>query len=130
MIVNTVFGEEKVITKTCVYCKQEKPLFDFPNHSGRKDNYDSRCRLCIKDRHRDVSILKKKARPMPQFCECCGKKPGETSRSRLTKLVLDHDPSTKQFRGWLCEDCNLAIGCLGDNIEGLNRALEYLKRSL
>ena len=129
MIINTVYGSEKVLTKVCVYCKQNKSIFDFPKHTGRLDQLDTRCRPCIKEREKDVRKIRKSAKPMTEFCECCGKKPEETSKARLKKLVLDHDPITKKFRGWLCEDCNLAIGCLGDNIEGLNRALDYLKRT-
>ena len=41
----------------------------------------------------------------------------------------DHDHTTNKFRGWLCYQCNSAIGNLGDSIKGLTRALEYLKRA-
>lgn len=63
-------------------------------------------------------------RPRPIRCECCGmsdlvfKKP----------LCLDHCHATGAFRGWICDDCNLGIGRLGDDIEGVQRALDYLKR--
>ena len=41
--------------------------------------------------------------------------------------VLDHDHETNLFRGWLCDDCNLGIGKLGDNLEGIMRAVKYFK---
>jgi len=53
------------------------------------------------------------------MCECCGEKP--------IKWCLDHDHSTHEFRGWICERCNTGLGKLGDNIEGLTKALNYLK---
>ena len=31
-------------------------------------------------------------------------------------------------RGWLCKRCNTAIGLLGDNAGGVQRALDYLQR--
>jgi hypothetical protein len=63
-------------------------------------------------------------RPMPDNCEKCNRSP----RGRFG-LSLDHDHTTGKFRGWLCSDCNLGIGKLGDTIEGINAALEYLKRA-
>ena len=46
------------------------------------------------------------------------------------KLIFDHDHDTNQFRGWLCYQCNTAIGNLGDSIEGLKRAILYLENSI
>jgi hypothetical protein len=41
----------------------------------------------------------------------------------------DHDHRTGKFRGWLCRMCNTAIGALGDDVDGLERALAYLRRT-
>jgi hypothetical protein len=43
-------------------------------------------------------------------------------------LCLDHNHETGKFRGWLCDNCNTGIGKLGDTVEGLERAIAYLKR--
>jgi hypothetical protein len=42
---------------------------------------------------------------------------------------LDHNRRTKKFRGWLCNSCNTSIGRLGDDINGLVQALNYLLRA-
>ena len=42
-------------------------------------------------------------------------------------LAVDHDHETMVIRGLLCISCNSGIGKLGDNIEGLERALNYLR---
>lgn len=65
--------------------------------------------------------------PQPNYsvtdcCEICGQSNNNVS------LCLDHDHETGEFRGWLCHTCNCGIGFLGDNIEGLQRALEYLRK--
>lgn len=61
--------------------------------------------------------------PCPSACECCGRKPTKMA------LHLDHDHSTNQFRGWLCNRCNSAIGLLGDNIKGVLQAVDYLNKA-
>jgi hypothetical protein len=43
--------------------------------------------------------------------------------------MLDHDHNTLKYRGWICIKCNTAIGMLGDNIEGIRMAEQYLLRS-
>lgn len=48
---------------------------------------------------------------------------------RKSALVVDHDHSTGQIRGWLCRPCNSGLGLLGDTADGLRRALTYLEVS-
>lgn len=43
------------------------------------------------------------------------------------KHHIDHDHETGKVRGVLCSTCNVGIGHLGDSIEGLERALKYLR---
>lgn len=42
---------------------------------------------------------------------------------------IDHCHDTMIFRGLLCSPCNKGIGLLGDTVEGLQRAIEYLERT-
>lgn len=43
------------------------------------------------------------------------------------KLDVDHCHETGAVRGLLCMQCNHALGILGDNVEGLKRALKYVQ---
>lgn len=61
-------------------------------------------------------------------CALCDKKETALSRSGVRRLSVDHDHKTGQIRGLLCMSCNTSIGKLGDNIEGLKKAIEYLER--
>lgn len=61
-------------------------------------------------------------RPMPVRCECCKRRPSR-------RLALDHCHRNKRFRGWLCQQCNLGIGMLGDSLKGVQRAVRYLRRN-
>jgi hypothetical protein len=54
-------------------------------------------------------------------CAVCGKTQG--------RQVVDHDHVTGKVRGILCVRCNVSIGGLGDNAEGLMRAICYLEKA-
>lgn len=54
-------------------------------------------------------------------CAICETKP------EAGNLAIDHCHKTGGVRGLLCKQCNSAIGILGDNPEGLGRALAYLE---
>jgi hypothetical protein len=57
------------------------------------------------------------------LCGICGMVPTPT-----VPLCVDHDHRTKNTRGLLCRKCNAALGLLGDDEEGVSKALEYLRR--
>lgn len=56
-------------------------------------------------------------------CALCPKPPTDNRNGRL---FIDHCHETKKVRGLLCSACNRAIAALGDNAEGLARALVYV----
>lgn len=45
------------------------------------------------------------------------------------RINVDHDHETDVVRGLLCSGCNTGLGHLGDNIEGIKRALYYLENT-
>lgn len=53
-------------------------------------------------------------------CQICGK---------TEELCYDHCHDTMKFRGVLCRGCNRSLGQLGDNIAGIEKVLEYLKKA-
>lgn len=59
-------------------------------------------------------------------CALCFRHVSELSRP----LFIDHDHDSGLVRGLLCLGCNAGLGMLGDNIEGLQRAVKYLKGDL
>lgn len=54
------------------------------------------------------------SRKKSEMCESCGE---------IGYVVYDHDHITGEFRGWLCQACNKALGFLRDNPAYI-RALE------
>jgi hypothetical protein len=45
----------------------------------------------------------------------------------LTKIVLDHNHSTGEVRGWICESCNTGIGRFDDHPDILRNAIAWLE---
>jgi len=56
------------------------------------------------------------------LCEICNNPPNSYKKS----LSLDHCHTTKKVRGFLCDNCNTALGKFKDNTTLLLKAVEYL----
>ena len=82
----------------------------------------NQCREC-RNKHTNIirKLKKEHTYPINSICECCGK---------VKKLALDHEHTSYEFRGWLCSKCNVGMVNLGDTIEGLQRAIKYLKKTI
>lgn len=67
--------------------------------------------------------------PKPNQCPVCGRKPvgGKSSKGRI---CIDHCHKTNKIRGWLCDDCNSALGRVDDRIDILENLIIYLKKFL
>ena len=77
----------------------------------------------ITPEERDVMIAERDGR-----CDICGERPVSPLPTQ-NQLHVDHDHNTGKIRGLLCSRCNRAIGALGDSVEGLLRAITYLKQA-
>jgi transposase len=136
MIINTLWGEEEVKGKVCNICHMKKPLSEFHKCSDEKIingkryevKYRSECKKCRSVNGKANSSAAEKLMkdrgikrpPIGTPCDNCGKS--------TKKLIYDHCHETEEFRGWLCYQCNTAIGNLGDNLEGLMQAVRYLQK--
>ena len=58
-------------------------------------------------------------------CAICSKPIDELRR----RMNIDHDHKNGKVRGILCSGCNTGLGHLGDNVEGLKKALYYLENT-
>jgi hypothetical protein len=109
--------------KKCNKCSRTLPLIDFSgNTSGdspfNKNGYRYRrgeCMSCSAEYRKEKEAAKKLAKangiptkaPEGTVCYNC---------ERGGKLCFDHDhDGSKSFRGWLCNNCNIALGILKSN---------------
>ena len=102
---------------TCVKCKQEPTTSD-----------ETLCRTCNwGEEERIASLERKYGLPRGWYgqqgdqCSIC-------KRSGM-KMVIDHNHQTGEVRGLLCHACNVGIGNLGDDVDRVRSALEYLIKS-
>ena len=118
--------------RICSKCKKDLPetkeFFGGNQNSnfGKKTYLRPECKECTKLRQQGQTKAYKLA-GKPKYpvigtpCDLC-------TRTDM-ELVFDHDHKTLEHRGWLCQNCNQGLGRLGDNEEGLQRALNYLIKS-
>jgi Recombination endonuclease VII len=62
-----------------------------------------------------------------QFGELYEKQKGQCVICQFREATcVDHDHKTGAIRGLLCAWCNKGLGCFGDNVDSLSKAIEYL----
>ena len=135
--------EEEIIehaaknSKICSKCDVEKCLLDFSLNTCSSCGFDqdgfrlrrNDCKVCQSASRKGQNEAKKwaKERGIPYKAPkgtCCAK-----CKASDRKLVFDHDHERNVFRGYLCDPCNRGMGLLGDGIEGLLEAVNYINQT-
>ena len=121
----------KIASSICSKCGVEKDAREFYKDSRNSNGLQSWCKDCTKQQKQEKQYWRryephrldkmgydKLKSEQSDMCACCGKEPDV--------FYTDHDHETGTIRGLLCRSCNLGIGYLGDNIEGVLNGLWYL----
>jgi len=118
--------------KICNSCETEKPLdrFELTGY-GYVRNICRACRHRKKKPKRLSRIYKMSYQDLLKIkekqdyrCAICNAHEESLTRD----LVIDHNHDTDRVRGWLCHNCNRAIGMLKDDSYVLRRAVAYLEQ--
>ena len=121
--------------KICNICHILKEDFvDFEinqtDAKGRKTTRPS-CRSC-REQIDGVPLLPAEKKRMKELepkiifqCPICGK---SSIPNKTAKIVIDHDHTTGIAREWICDSCNTGLGRFKDDINLLEKAIEYLKK--
>ncbi len=132
----------KKTSKVCPGCNEDKPMDQYYPQPNRADGYRVYCIPCNSaqnERHRfkrqyglTLELYHIILEEQNNKCACCGTPIYKRTESPSKKLTahVDHDHETGRVRGLLCGTCNSGIGHLGDNQEGIERALEYVKQTV
>lgn len=137
----------RIVTKVCKRCRNEKPTSEFHKDAAHKDGLHNWCKDCEKAYHkqrrsnpgiRDKDRAGSSNRQLKKLygisldeyerllekqngvCAVCGKPPNGR------RLHVDHDHRTGAVRGLLCSGCNVALGAVDDSPSILQRLINYL----
>jgi len=123
--------------KTCSWCKETLPLDRFSKRTYSSGNigYQCKCKNCEKvskkkyykpheQTRRKLGISEEDYNTLIEKskggCEVCSRP--------LDKVCIDHCHTTGKVRGVLCNNCNTALGLVGDNVATLSKLIQYLER--
>lgn len=135
---NTMYIEKESDTIVCRHCniKKDKKFFYIRNKvsEGTEPSRHSICQECVLEQKQIVKKLKEK-NPFPvdsnYQCPLCLRDEKELKQNgrwkKQTPWTLDHCHDTQEFRGYICHDCNTALGRVLDDTNTLERCIKYLK---
>ena len=110
--------------RLCKKCNNFYDLEMFPINNTFPDRI-LRKHTCKKCRSHQSKVRRKlhkeNKRPTIILCPIC--------EIRTHRPVLDHNHATDKFRGWVCNDCNNALGKFKDDVYTLKKAIQYLERN-
>lgn len=113
----------------CPVCKKTKPLSQWYTRRGGKRG--SSCKLCHHEDARQRRLKTLFSLTVEDYdtilahqggvCAMCRKPP------KKLRLAVDHDHKTGLVRGLLCWHCNSALGKFNDDLEQMERGVDYLR---
>ena len=126
--------------KVCGRCLEEKDISEFGKDNVTITKHTSFCKSCISKKgfkargnpETNFFIIKSRYKTTDEAvadyvskdkCEICGNEFGYREKH------FDHSHSTGLYRGTLCKNCNIGIGCFLDNSELLIAASKYIQNS-
>jgi|GEM_PF-6736678 len=123
--------------KACVY--------DYEKKRQQKPEYKEKYRQWVarREEERQRVVRQKKEAAAPKLspeefenvlqahnyrCDICGVKHAIEGETKHFHLIPDHNYRTGVQRGLLCSTCYSAMCFFGDDLEGINRVVDYLKQ--
>jgi hypothetical protein len=138
-------------SKVCNLCNKEKTLSEFKKGVGYKGGYRPQCMECSRDYNNKMHHKHKHKRPydykrdkdlklkraygisyqeylhmldaQDNKCAICG----TTDTGKRKAFAVDHCHTCGEVRGLLCAQCNTAIGSLREDLNIIQRAMDYVK---
>lgn len=121
--------------KKCYECLNIKDIKEFSKNVTTKDGLAKKCKLCCRGQQLKWSYglsLEEYENLLKQQdgkCACCGTEDNLKEFGRKGKYFdVDHCHKTGKIRGLICGPCNSGISRLGDGLDKVLLAYNYLKR--
>ena len=138
-------------SRKCKDCKKVKPYSEFPYNKSYKDNIRPYCIPCRrirenmsyhKNKHKhpydyekdkDTKLKRAYGISYQKYLEMLDAQDGKcaicgtTDTGKRKAFAVDHCHTCGEVRGLLCSNCNTAIGSLREDLEIMQRAMDYVK---
>ena len=118
--------------KPCKICGISQELENFEPARRYADGRDTRCRSCRKEEHKARKIRRETALKDGSLhegvtCPICKTTTVMSQKISPTRqAIVDHDHNTGETRGVICSLCNSGLGKLGDTLENITNAYNYM----
>lgn len=124
----------------CSKCKTEKLISNFSTNtnSSKEFGLGGQCKACLKSTCKFSKIKVAYNLSKQDFLKIYEEQKGKCkicnitmetlsfANNKATTLCIDHNHDTGKIRGFLCNNCNRAIGLLKDNKDTILSAYNYL----
>ncbi len=121
--------------KICSKCNQSLPESSFHKRTYSSGNIglQPKCKKCSTKNRRQYykphEFMRRKFKlTEQQYAELISNNNCEICNRVLKKKCIDHCHSTNIVRGVLCNNCNTALGLVGDNVSVLEEMIKYLQK--
>ena len=140
-----------ILERICPACKTAKPVSDFDKARPKRTGHEIPCKACRTASRKRAWHQRRKQLPdfkslkrnntlrsnygitqsdydalLTQQGGCCAICKSTSSGGRWSTFHVDHDHVTGKVRGLLCHHCNVTLGRMGDNLEGVMKFVAYL----
>lgn len=122
--------------RKCCKCKTVKEIAKFMRSKREPSGHDYTCKSCRKQWNRGNSLKKTYGITVEMYvamvaeqggrCAICRQPESRFRGSCAIELAVDHCHSSGLVRGLLCGRCNTAIGLMRDDVQVLQKAINYL----
>jgi hypothetical protein len=124
--------------RKCWKCKTVKEIAKFMRSKRQPSGYDYTCKSCRKQWNRENSLKKTYGITVELYaamvaeqgghCAICGQPESRFRGSCAIELAVDHCHNSGLVRGLLCGRCNTALGLMRDDVQVLQKAIDYLSK--
>jgi hypothetical protein len=123
--------DTSIKSKVCTGCKKDLEVSNFFKNLHRRGGLSHTCKVCSRDSYLkrkyrvSLATYNKMLKEQDYSCWICI---AHVDDHYKENLHVDHDHSTGEVRGLLCESCNLLLGKARDSVAILENAIKYLNK--
>jgi hypothetical protein len=134
-----------MVTKLCSKCQETKVITDFEKCKTMKHGYRNQCRICRNKEKNELRKSDKSKRKTADYwlrsnynislvqkeemfkeqnekCYTC-----HYQFKNISEACVDHNHITNKVRKLLCDDCNIALGLLKEDLKAVNNLVKYIQ---